>query len=223
MCQMTSSAASGPAGYSPNIRAILAGLPKGDLDTTAHCADRIIEASHQPALARVEPLPESNTLMQRIENLACQVAALSTELAHLRSSSRNRHSGNRSSSRDDATSTLCWYHCHYGARAQKCTQPCSYWRQENPTQRTATVAHVCITTTGHLFITDRISKRRFLVDTGSDLCVYHHRLIQQHRERVNYDLCVANGTIPTYGWLSLSLNLGLRRNFMWQFVLFDAT
>jgi hypothetical protein len=38
--------------------------------------------------------------------------------------------------------------------------------------------------------------------------------LPQCRSRVNYDLCAANGTtIPTYGWLPLSLNLGLRRYF----------
>jgi hypothetical protein len=49
-------------------------------------------------------------------------------------------------------------------------------------------------------------------------------LIPQRRERVNYDLCAANGTtIRTYGWLPLSLNLGLRREFMWRFVVTDVT
>jgi hypothetical protein len=39
------------------------------------------------------------------------------------------------------------------------------------------VAHVCATTTGHLFVTDRISKRQFLVNTRSNICVYPHGLI----------------------------------------------
>jgi hypothetical protein len=41
---------------------------------------------------------------------------------------------------------------------------------------------------------------------------------------VNYDLCAANGTsIQTYGWLPLSLNFGLRRDFTWRFVVADVT
>jgi hypothetical protein len=49
-------------------------------------------------------------------------------------------------------------------------------------------------------------------------------LIPQRRERVNYDICAANGTtIRTYGWLPLSLNLGLRREFTWRFVVGDVT
>jgi hypothetical protein len=43
-------------------------------------------------------------------------------------------------------------------------------------------------------------------------------------EQVNYDLCAANGsTIHTYGWLPLSLNLRLRRDFTWRFVVADVT
>jgi hypothetical protein len=85
-------------------------------------------------------------------------------------------------------------------------------------------AHVCATTTGRLFVTDRISNRQFLVDTGPDLCMYPRRLIPRRKEWVNYDLYAANGTtIHTYGWLPLNLNLELRRNFTWRFVVADVT
>jgi hypothetical protein len=41
---------------------------------------------------------------------------------------------------------------------------------------------------------------------------------------VNFDLCAANGTtIHTYGWLPLSLNLGLCQDFTWRFVVADVT
>jgi hypothetical protein len=83
--------------------------------------------------------------------------------------------------------------------------------------------HVCTTATGRLFVTNKSSKQRFPIDTGSDLCVFPRKLIPQRRERVNYDLCTANGTtIHTYGWLPLSLNLGLRQEFTWRFVVADV-
>jgi hypothetical protein len=63
-----------------------------------------------------------------------------------------------------------------------------------------------------------------LVDTGSDLCVYPRRLVPRRKERANYDLCAANGTTThTYGWLPFSLNLGVRRDFTWLFVVADVT
>jgi hypothetical protein len=68
--------------------------------------------------------------------------------------------------------------------------------------------------TGRLFITDRVSNLRFLVDTGSDLCMFPGKLIRRRKERPDYDLFPAKGTpIPAYGWHTLTLNLGLRRNF----------
>jgi cleavage and polyadenylation specificity factor subunit 1 len=64
---------------------------------------------------------------------------------------------------------------------------------------------------------------RFLVDTGSDLCVIPQKNDPGRRERTSYDLFAANGTpLPTYGWHTLILNLGLRRDFTWQFVVADV-
>jgi hypothetical protein len=58
------------------------------------------------------------------------------------------------------------------------------------------------------------------VDTGSDLCVFPRKLLPGRRERTLY---AANGTtIPTYGWISQSLILGLRREFTWRFVVADV-
>lgn len=62
------------------------------------------------------------------------------------------------------------------------------------------------------------------MDTGSDLCVYPRRFLQGHRERLDYVLYAANGTqITTYGCVTLSLNLGLRRDFIWRFVIADVS
>jgi hypothetical protein len=90
-------------------------------------------------------------------------------------------------------------------------------------QRTLRVANVCTTSSDRLFVTDRITKQRYLVDTGSDLCVFPRKLLPGCRERTDYTLYAANGTtIPTYGWTSRSLNLGLRRDFTWRFVIADV-
>jgi hypothetical protein len=76
-----------------------------------------------------------------------------------------------------------------------------------------TAAHVCTRATGRTFIADKSSKRRFLNDTGSYLCVFPCKVIPQHRSGIHYGLCSTNGIIIlTYGWLPLSLNLGLRRD-----------
>jgi len=90
-------------------------------------------------------------------------------------------------------------------------------------QRTLTAANVCTTRFGRLFITDRVSKRRYLVDTGSDLCVFPRKLLPGRRDRTDYNLYAGNGTtIPTCGWFSQNLNLGLQRDFVWRFVVADV-
>ena len=114
----------------------------------------------------------------------------------------------------------CWYHRKFGAKAKKCTSPCSFRKLH---QQPFTAANVCNVNTGRLFITDRARKHKFLVDTCSDFCVFPRKLLSGRKERVNYDLFAANGTtIPTYGWISLSLNLELRRDFTWRFVVADV-
>jgi hypothetical protein len=83
-------------------------------------------------------------------------------------------------------------------------------------------ANVCTTTSGRLFVKDRVHKQRYLVETGSDLCVFPRKVLPRRRERTDYTMYAANGTtIPTYGWISQSLNLGLRREFTWRFVVPD--
>ena len=84
------------------------------------------------------------------------------------------------------------------------------------------MANVFSTSSGHLFVTDRVSKRLYLIDTGSNICVFPRKLLLGRRERIDYDLYAANGTtIPTHGWTSQTLNLGLRRHFSWRFVVAD--
>jgi hypothetical protein len=76
------------------------------------------------------------------------------------------------------------------------------------------LADVCTTSSGYLFVIDRNSKQRYLVNPGSDMCVFPTRLLPKSRERTDNTLYAANvTTIPTYGWGSRSMNLELRRDF----------
>lgn len=82
----------------------------------------------------------------------------------------------------------------------------------------------CPNKTGRLFVTDRRSKVQFLVDTGSDLCVIPRSTFPERRAKTDFQLCAANGSnINTYGSVQLCLNLGLRRDFVWQFIIADVT
>lgn len=82
----------------------------------------------------------------------------------------------------------------------------------------------CPVSSGRLFITDFKSKVQFLIDTGSDLCVYPRSALSERRTKTDFSLIAVNGTtINTYGYLELSLNLGLRRNYQWRFVVADVS
>lgn len=77
---------------------------------------------------------------------------------------------------------------------------------------------------GRLFVTDRCTRTQFLVDTGSDLCVFPRSHLQERRAPTSYKLTAANGTpIDTYGYAHLNLDLGLRRTYPWRFVVADVT
>lgn len=82
----------------------------------------------------------------------------------------------------------------------------------------------CQGSSGRLFITDRNLGVEFLIDTGSDLCVFPHSELPQRRTKTNYRLCAANGTIiETFGFVELKLNIGLRRDYIWRFIVADVT
>ena len=71
-----------------------------------------------------------------------------------------------------------------------------------------TAANVCTISFGRLFITDRNSNQWYLVDRGSDLCVFPRKLLLGSSERTDYTLYGANETnIHTYGWTSRTLHL----------------
>ena len=53
--------------------------------------------------------------------------------------------------------------------------------------------------------------------------MFPRKCLPGRRERVDYDLYAANSTtIPTYRWTTQTLNLGLRRDFTWRFVVADV-
>ena len=74
-----------------------------------------------------------------------------------------------------------------------------------------------------LFIADRTTKKLFLVDTGADLCVFPRFWSRDSLKKTAYQLAAANGSpIATYGFKALTLDLGLRRAFQWNFVIADV-
>jgi hypothetical protein len=61
------------------------------------------------------------------------------------------------------------------------------------------------------------------MDTGADTVVYPCSKIRGHTNKSDYELFAANETrIATYGSVTVSLNLSLRRAFRWRFIVADV-
>ncbi|GBM65144.1 hypothetical protein AVEN_185784-1 [Araneus ventricosus] len=69
-----------------------------------------------------------------------------------------------------------------------------------------------------LFVTDKQTGLRFLVDSGADLSIIP--ATSNHKICNSFKLYAANGTvIPILGFKILTLDLGLRRSFQFPFVI----
>jgi len=122
----------------PHIQNILAGKSEGNLDPASQPADRIAEVVPLPTTASIARAPESAVLLQNIEDLSRQVAALSSQVGTL-SSGRTRHrphSRDRHKAKDvpvpahgSADSGYSSYHRRFGDKVQRCTPPCSFRQQ----------------------------------------------------------------------------------------------
>ena len=72
------------------------------------------------------------------------------------------------------------------------------------------------------FVTDRTSGLRFLVDTGAEVSVLPVAQLSRASLSAGPPLqAVNNSNIATFGTVSRTLNLGLRRTFRWVFLLAD--
>ena len=72
------------------------------------------------------------------------------------------------------------------------------------------------------YITDRISGTQFLVDTGADVSVIPPSPLEcKHPQSLCLE-AINHTSISTYGTRSLTLNLGLRRTFSWEFIVADV-
>lgn len=79
-------------------------------------------------------------------------------------------------------------------------------------------------TSRRLFVTDLATNTQFLVDSDSDLSIYPYQRLKCKPTPVGYQLLAANGSlIETYGTITLPLNLALRRDFTWRFIIADVT
>lgn len=78
--------------------------------------------------------------------------------------------------------------------------------------------------TSRLFVFDRKSGYKFLIDSGSEISVLPPMCKSQKGGTMNFALFAANNSkIPAYGFINKQIDLGLRKSFLWTFVTADVT
>lgn len=116
-----------------HLQSILASQPDSSLDSLSRLADRVHEVAPQIAVATATPQHDHAELLQKIEELTHQVAALQVSRGGRPRSRSSIRSSDRPRSRDTGDSGYCWYHSRFGYRAQQCRAPCSFSSQGNET------------------------------------------------------------------------------------------
>lgn len=117
------------------VQAILAAQSDLALEKLAELADKIIEVTPGPSrVCKVDnSQPNLDAIMERLEKLGQQVAALTDKRQRGRSRARSAsRSSRRSGTSADPALKLCWYHKKFGTKAAKCIPPCN-WTSGNST------------------------------------------------------------------------------------------
>ena len=87
-------------------------------------------------------------------------------------------------------------------------------------KKSQVAASNCNNSSSHPYVTDRLSKTSFLVDTGAD--VYPRSRLRGRWTHSSYELFAANvTTVRKYGCITLRQDYTLRREFSWRFVVAD--
>ncbi|XP_050340598.1 uncharacterized protein LOC126767018, partial [Bactrocera neohumeralis] len=188
-----------------STQSILPSQADMNLDKLASLADKIHDIALPAEINSLQKATTTSAIESRISRLEASINELASSFKRQSiSRSRSRQRFRSRTSSPALNNDTCWYHQNFGNKAKRCRSPCSYQ--------------------GNLPSDHRATKIQFLVDTGADLCTFPKSLAPWPSERINYNLTAANGsTINTYGCITLTLNLGLRRNFTWRFVVADIT
>ncbi|GFS60878.1 retrovirus-related Pol polyprotein from transposon 17.6 [Trichonephila clavipes] len=223
----------------PHIQTVLSAFSE-PLDKLAIIADKVSEvvgsSSTICAATTVPPpsqssscsvQPTMNSLVRQIQELSLQVAELTRERnssRHQRYSSDRRRSHSRSRSVNRG-SGICYYHRRYKEQARKCVSPCAFVQKKKKKRVSSVIAGMAEPSqhTSRLFLLDRKSGQKFLTDSGSEICVIPPSPTMNKPPQSNFLFAANNTKIPAYGMVHKELNLGLRRPFIWTFIIADVS
>ncbi|XP_067619883.1 uncharacterized protein [Eurosta solidaginis] len=210
-------------------------------------ADSIIDAVAPQQVAQVRTdAAELNQLRTAIEDLSKRVERLSsksrsrsqtrstpTKYNNSKSTSRPQQARNRSPSSANAE---CWYHQKYGTNARKYHSPCRRRQRSVQTITTdgknllgkrVTKCSESSVTERQVFrlqVRDKTTSTIFLIDTEADVSILPLTTLSYDIRPTATKLYAANrAAIKVLGEKRIRLDLGLRRDFVWSFLVADVT
>ena len=120
---------------------------------------------------------------------------------------------------DTATAQVCYYHQTYGEKARLCSEPCSYYSTLGQRE----VANIALSSSKLLYVADKRHKCKYLIDTGAAVSVLPKSCANGISDADSLPLVAANNTtINTYGNCKRVVDVGLKREYPWTFIVADV-
>ena len=139
---------------------------------------------------------------------------------------------------DSANAPVCYFHQTFGDKARTCRSPCAFSLKLLSQSKVATLASGGITETQHdsadasspklshsklLYVADKGHKCRYLIDTGAAVSVLPKSCANGISDADSLPLVAANNsTIHTYGTCKRVVDVGLKREYSWTFIVADV-
>ena len=100
-----------------------------------------------------------------------------------------------------------------------CSEPCSYYVSLGQRE----VANIALSHSKLLYVTDKGHKCRYLIDTGAAVSVLPKSCANGILDADSLPLVAANNsTIHTYGTCQRVVDVGLKREYLWTFIVEDV-
>ena len=117
---------------------------------------------------------------------------------------------------DTATAQVCYYHQTFGEKARLCSEPCSYYSTLGQRE----VANIALSPSKLLYVVDKHNKCNYLIDTGAAVSMLPKSCANRTSDAACLPLVAANNTtINTYGNCRRVVDVGLKRDYTWTFII----
>ncbi|KFD67383.1 hypothetical protein M514_20419, partial [Trichuris suis] len=198
----------------PNVQLVLKAFRTASIDELARAADDILPMESPvnvvTATSTTVDSPSLQELRDEIQELRRQVRLLTVDLSR----SRRERAGPSSSSPSQRAAR----------RSSSPSLPPALLLSGKLTRRTLQAVESPASPYNRqlFFIQDKLSKIKFLVDTGSQVSVLpmQSRLLYQRRQPDPTALLAANGTrVPTFSTCKLTVDFGMGCLFKWSFLI----